>query len=58
MAIIIPQYYFNREYATRERMAQAERWFHKLSVGGQIEAIWDAYMVEQARKNFPMKAKK
>lgn len=47
----IPKEMFTREFAEKNKIFEkAERWFNKKSPGGQLEAIYDAYIVHLMRE--------
>jgi hypothetical protein len=46
----IPDILFTREHATQKMFKRAERWFNNLSVTGQLDAIYDAWVVNNERE--------
>lgn len=47
--MIIPDILFMREHATKKMFKEAERWFNKLSPTGQLNAIYDAWIIDSER---------
>lgn len=46
----IPEKWFTSEFAEKNKIFEkAERWFNKKSPHGQLEAIYDAYIVHLKR---------
>lgn len=41
--------FLRRDGATEKKFNEAERWFNKMSPTGQLDAIYDAWMVDNIR---------
>lgn len=47
----IPDKMFSREFSKKHNVFEkASKWFNKLSIGGQLEAMYDAYIIAHLDK--------